>query len=89
MKVQFDVSEIERKIYTVELPDGMDVSGWTPEQMDELGEAVYAAHWWHQTDALDKLAADWKFVRVTDSETDHSIDGFYFETNGSSTTGRF
>lgn len=88
MKVQFDVSEIERKTYTVELPDDMDVSGWTLEQMAALGEAVYSAYW-HQTDALDRLAADWKFVRVTDSETDHSIDGFYFETNGSSTKGRF
>lgn len=34
MKVDFYVEEIERKTFSLRLPEGMDVSAWTNEQMD-------------------------------------------------------
>lgn len=88
MKVDFYVEEIERNTFSLQLPEGLDVTDWTTEQMEELAEAVYSAHY-HQTDALDRLAPQWTWVRVYADEAGHRIDGFFWKTDNCSKTGRF
>jgi len=34
MKMDFFVEEIERKTFSLQLPEGVDVSDWTNEQME-------------------------------------------------------
>lgn len=78
MKVRFDLVEMERNVLTIELPDEIDVSKWTPAQMMELGEAAYSAHYFNPY-KLDRLVPGWKYTRISQGETDHEIEGYFIE----------